>query len=218
MSIKIEDVEIVIKEMLEKDLVITPDHICDYMGLKPIESLPPINGELPKYVYNNSTVYSCIFNLRKLYVQWHKKRNECYEKWKIDWKKAVKWDPKQGKMIYHHKVITYKTFVDERMESLGLPKGLLLIPIPIEGEERSNTYIIPNKEEERIWVKKNIESKGKSFLTTIDTGDGLGHLELDRKGRKFVDKLSSGKVLKYKKEEEENEEENGEENREEKIS
>lgn len=199
MSIKVEDVEIAIREMLEKDLVITPDHICNFMGFEPIETLPSTNGELPKYEYNNRTVYGRMTKLRNLYVQWHKKRNECYEEWKSDWKKAVKWDPKLGKMVYHHKVMTYKTFVDERMESLGLPKGLLLIPVKIEGEERSNTYIIPNKEEERKWVEKNIERGGKAFLTTIDTGDGLGHIKLDRKGRILIDKISSGKMLTYKK-------------------
>lgn len=203
MSIKAEDVEIVIREMLEKDLVITPDHICDYMGLKPIESLPQINGGLPRYVYNNNTIYHHIVKLRRLYIQWHKKRREYYEEWKTDWKKAVKWDPKQGGMVYHHEIMTYNTFVDDRMESLGLPKGLLLIPVKIEGEERSNTYIIPNKEEERKWFKKNIESKGKGFETIVISAETLGHIELDRKAQKLVDKIVSGKMLTYKEIEEE---------------
>lgn len=199
MAIKEEDVEIVIREMLERDLVITPDHICKHMGIEPIESLPVIDGELPKYIYNNRMAYNCIVKLRNQFIEWHKKRRENYEKWKTDWKKAVKWDSKQGKMVYHHKIMTYKTFVDERMESLGLPKGLLLIPVKIEDEERCNTYIIPNKEEERKWVRKNIESKGKSFLHTIDTGDGLGHIELDKKAQIIINKISSDKVLTYKK-------------------
>ncbi len=200
-QIKVEDVKEVITEMLNQNQIVNKDSICMYMGLDPIECYPPTEeGGMPKYIYNNNTIYGCINKLRQLCIEWRNKKKEYYEEWKSDFKKAAKWDPNLRKLIMHNTVMTYKTFFDKRMESLNLSKGMFLIPVKIKiGINSITTYIKPNKEEERRWAIRNSESKGKGFRTTLITGGELGYIDLDRSTRKFLDKLGSGKFLKYKK-------------------
>ncbi len=200
-QIKIEDVKEAITEMLDQNRIINPDSICVYMGCDPVEVFPPTEeGGIPTYIYNNSSVYGCIGKLRWSCIEWRNKKKEYYEEWKSDFKKAAKWDPQSRKLIMHNTIMTYKTFFDKRMESLNLSKGMFLIPVKIKnGLNSTTTYIIPNEEEERRWAIRNSESKGKGFRTTLITGEELGYIDLDRSTRKFLDKLGSGKFLKYKK-------------------
>jgi len=192
----IDDTEIAILEMLQKGLRITLDSACVYMGFHPIECLPVGDGELPTYIYNNKQVYSHIHRLREIYIKWYRKYRIAYKTLKNGYEIAVyKWKtiPKEDNILYKD-VMSYEEFINLRVQK----EGLMLLPIYAKDGRTVETYAIPNKEEERQWFRKNVKDKGKGFIKVIETGESLGHIEIDKKTRKLMDKITPDKMLRYK--------------------
>ena len=43
-----------------------------------------------------------------------------------------------------------------------------------------------------------MKDKGKGFIKVIETGESLGHIEIDKKTRKLMDKITPDKMLRYR--------------------
>ena len=198
MPIKVEDVEIVVKEMLKEDLIINPEKICLYMGIDPIVVLPRgSKGEWNGVVDNGKTVYNHLQTLREKRVEWRRKYKEAYESFRDGYKHASYWDKDQGSMIYYKDKMSYKEFVDMRIPE----EGIFLIP----KIDNLGAYIIPNKEEEKQWRRRHILGGTKTIITRIKDGVKAGYIEDTRATRKFIKGFDLDKYLIYKEEEVEEE-------------
>ncbi len=198
MPIKVEDVEIAVREMLEKCLLINPVEICEYMGIDPIIVLPRSpEGKWGGTIKNENTIYNLLQTLREIQVKWRKRCREAYESFREGYQNASYWDRDKKKMVYYKDVMSYKEFIAMRVPE----EGIYLIP----KVDNSGAYFIPNPEEEKQWRKKHILGGTKTIITRIKDGVKAGYIEDTKKVRKFIKGFDPGKHLIYKEEEVEEE-------------
>lgn len=195
-NIKVEDVEIAIREMLEEGKIINPESICLHMGILPIITFPlDENGKWVPCINNQATIYSHICKLHEMHIVWRAERKKSYEDFREGYEKASIWDGKQEKMIYYKDKMSYEEFVDMRIPK----RGIILIP----SSNSSKKYIIPNPEEEKQWHKKTILAGTKTIKTRIESGIDAGHIKDSRKARKLLERFEPSKQLDFKETEEE---------------
>lgn len=199
MPIKVEDVEIAVREMLEEDLLINPVEICEYMGIDPIIVFPRSpEGKWVSPIKNENTIYNLLHTLREIHVKWRKRRRDAYESFREGYQNASYWDRDKKKMVYYKDIMSYKEFIAMRVPE----EGIYLIPKPAN----SGAYFIPNPEEEKQWRKKHILGGMKTIKTRIKDGMKAGIIEDTRKVRKFIKGFDPDKHLIYKEEVEEEQE------------
>lgn len=188
-NIKVEDVEIVIKEMLEEERVINPETICNHMGIEPIIVIRDKNGIYVGHVNNKLQIYNHIRKLHEMRIEWRVEVREGSESFKEGYENASFWDNKQEKMIYYKDKMSYKEFVDMRIPK----RGIVLVP----SSNNPREYIIPNPEEERIWIKKSLGSGGKTIKTRVESGIDAGHIKDTIKTQRFLEGFKPNKQLDF---------------------